>query len=243
MITTVLFITLLSTATLAQGLLVESALKIFTGKNDRTEQSETLFTTAGYHSNEYDSGRNSFNSWVRSVMENVKTEASNTFRNNPVILNSFTVSGIDASYESELNAEEWMATPFTEEMETELAAEPWMTESFYEDLEAENAAEAWMAEPLSDDLELPVTTENWMETPLSADLEASLTVENWMTESFTKGIESPVETEDWMTVAFSNQVEQKIEVEDWMTEPMYRSISGQEDELSVEGWMTELLYK
>ena len=222
MITTILLIALISTTTLAQGLLVESALKIITGKNDRTEKSETLFTTVGYQAEEYDSGRNSFNNWVRSVMENVKTDAFHASNNQPVVLNSFTVSGLDASYEGDVNTEEWMTTPFTEEMETELASEPWMTESFYEDMEAGNATEAWMAEPLSDDLELPVKTENWMVTPLSANLETPLSVEGWMTESFTEGIESPVETEDWMTVAFSNQVEQEIEVEDWMTELMYK---------------------
>lgn len=196
------FFSFITLYTYGQGLLIESAAKLFS--NNKTEQYniETPVSFATY-AIESDAKNDSFS--LRSIADLFASrENGNDNRNNsPVVLQSFKVSDVNIFIEKEIETERWMKKSFTNEFENELTTEAWMNESISESFEEYLAYENWMSELIYDiALEGDVEVEEWMTTAFEMNNESELVVENWMEAPLSNSFEEEIELEKWMISLF-----------------------------------------
>ncbi len=197
-----------------QGLLAEGAMKLFKINQAKAEVNVPVFTFVN-NTEEKDSFSvrdlfdGTFQKQFEKEVEAYELEAGNITR-------TISASAIEISFESDIETEQWMTTPLSDNLEAGNEVENWMTESFSETVEADLTVENWMAEPLSGSLETDLTVENWMTESFSESVEADMSVENWMTESFSGSVESELEVENWMKVSLDESLEEELVVEDWM---------------------------
>lgn len=149
-----------------QGLLAEGAVKAFNALINNKPAENNLF--------------------IKTDLQFADRAEATTTTFSPVIVESFSVSNVEVSYEQNLRVEEWMKVPFRinnylennavnprldsriNNMETDLETEPWMAEPLYLQ-EGSVEVEEWMTEPfgmkpVSGEEELEV--EEWMTRPL-----------------------------------------------------------------------------
>ncbi len=160
-----------------QGLLAESAMKLFKINQAVIETSAPEFTFADYAEKEDSfSFKNLFRDAFLSETD-YETEAN--------VSRTIMASSVEISFEADIEAEKWMTTPLSNNMENALAVETWMTK------------------PLGTSIESDLLTEDWMTQSFSESLESELVVEDWMTVSLTESIEKELLVEDWMLVSFA----------------------------------------
>ena len=155
MLTSILAISLFTTVSFSQGLLLESiSYAVQTLSTDKTEN-ET-YKTVGFSEASL-AEQNSLFLFKR----NANTETSNR---NTSVIRSFNVAEFDLVMEEELEAENWMTAPLA--------------------LEEAIETEAWMVEPLTSYGEQSLRVEDWMTEPLNVNNEEEIVTEEWMTKLF-----------------------------------------------------------
>ena len=198
-----------------QGLLAESAMKLFKINQPTVEITAPEFTFVHY-TEESNQSKDSFS--LKNYFKELMEKDLNTQKEELAeihISKTIYTSAIEISYESDIETEEWMTAPICNSMESDMNAEEWMTESFTAYTEKELAVENWMTESLT---ESGIQVENWMTESLSATFEDEITTEEWMTQSISESMESEIATEEWMTESFTAYSEEQPSVENWMTE-------------------------
>jgi len=163
---TVFFVVLFALAAgtaYGQGLLAEGAVKAFNALINNKPAENSLF--------------------IKTDLQFADRAEATTTTFSPVIVESFSVSNIEVSYEQNLRLEDWMKEPFRINNNLENNAVNPRLDSRINNMEADLETEPWMTEPLYIQEE-SVEVEDWMTAPLqnkAATGEEELEVEEWMT--------------------------------------------------------------
>jgi len=161
-----------------QGLLAESAMKLFRINQAVAEVNAPEFTFVKI-TEEKDSF--SFKNLFAETFQNrIEREAEAYEYEAAHITRTIIASTVEISFESDVETEQWMTSSLSNNLEADLTVENWMTESFTESVEAELTVEDWMTESFTESVEAELTVEDWMTVSLDESLEEELKVEDWM---------------------------------------------------------------
>ena len=165
MLTSIMAITLFTTVSLAQGILLEGLTHAF--KSIVSEKSEEeIFTTASF------SQTNAHEAETTSLFSR-KAEANNGVD----VIRSFNVANFDLTMEEQVQTESWMTEEMLPANEEYVEVENWMTSNLLSEDILET--EEWMTSSLLE--EDALETEEWMFAPIIT--EEPIETEDWMTKA------------------------------------------------------------
>ncbi len=169
-----------------QGLLAESAMRLFKTNKSVVEVNVPEYTFASYtEDSKLTEDSFSLKNYFRDITKRDLDFNSGKNQIDEVhISKTIYTSAVAVSYESDIETEEWMTVSLVESFEEEITIEDWMTVSLAESFEEEIAIESWMTESLTASIETEINTEDWMTESFTAYTEETISVENWMTQAF-----------------------------------------------------------